>query len=330
MKARMPWPSRNGVFALLMACSVILMILPARWTNPLKTIRQIAVPFQDGLYTLTAGSDRSPSTQGNRSTVPIEQYEKLKRELEAMRNETISVQSMLHEIQAEKGTVEMYLKKFFDRSAVREGRLVPARVIAHDPASWRDAALLSAGRRKGVQLQAWVASRRFLDTGTSDGVDQGMVVLAREYLIGRIEEATPFSSRVVLLSDVDARAEAWIGRIEGTKFGVLPSPEDFRGGARWAEPGHEAVFFLTGRGKGEMVVRGVHEDYVKGQAIVAGDLVVSPGTGRDLPVAMVMGLIEAVEDDPAQRQLRQLVVRCPIDTSALRWVYVLDVQSGNQ
>jgi cell shape-determining protein MreC len=327
VKARLHLPSGNGIFAILMIGAAILMLLPSRWTAPLRTVRQVLVPFQDGLYSLTSGSPRPPGSRNDRPTVPAEQYEKVVRELEAMRNEAVSLQLMLHEIEAEQGTVEMYLKKFFDRSAVRQGKLVPARVIACDPLSWRDAALLGTGRRSGVQMQAWVASRSFLDTGSKDGVEEGMVVMAREYLIGQIKEVTPFSSAVVLLSDVESRAEAWIGRIEGTTFRVVAVPEQLRGGARWAEPGHEKIFFLHGRGRGEMVVRGVIEDYIKLQAIAVGDLVVSPGSGHSLPVAMVIGRIEAIEDDPSQRQLRQLVVRCPIDTSALRWVYVLDVSS---
>jgi len=257
--------------------------------------------------------------------IPPEHHQQVVRELEAMRNEVASLRLQLREIEAEQPIIGMYLKKFGDRSAIRGGRLIPARVIAYDPVAWRDAILLSSGRQRGVRPEAWVASRHFLDAGAKDGVQQGMVVLAREYLIGKIDEVTPFSSRVVLLSDVDSRAEVWIGRVEGTRFTVLPRLEVLRAGHTGARPGQEGLFSLAGRGKGEMLINGVHEDYVKQQILRVDDLVVSPGTGPDLPVTMVIGQITQIEDDPAQRQLRQLTVRCPIDTRALRWVYVLDV-----
>jgi cell shape-determining protein MreC len=326
VKARLRWPSGNGIFAILMVGSAVLMVLPSRWTNPVKTVRQILVPFQDGLYSLTASPGRSIPSRSTRSAIPAEKHDETLRELEAMRNEVISLQLQLREIEAEQPGIGTYLKKFIDRAAVREGRLIPARVVAFDPTGWRDAVLLGTGRQRGVRQDAWIASRRLLDAGTKDGVEQGMVVLAREYLIGRVEEVTPFSARVLLLSDVDFRAEVWIGRVEATRFNVLPPPEILRTGQRWAQTGQEAVFVLAGRGKGEMIVRDVHEDYVKHDVLRVGDLVVSPGTGPDLPVVMVIGQVEKIEDDPAQRQLRQLIVRCPVDTRALHWVYVVDVR----
>ncbi len=325
VKARLHWPNRNGLFAILMIISAVLMFVPSRYTGSVKTVRQILVPFQDGLHSLTSGSSKPATNKDTRATVPAEQYNKIVGDLEAARNELVSLQLQLREIESEQPTLGMYLRKFIDRSTIREGRLVPARVIAGEPTGLRDSFLLGGGRRRGIKIESWVASRRMIDAGTKDGVQTGMSVLAREYLIGKIEDVTPFSSRVALLSDVDAQAETWIGRVMATRFNVLSSPDAVRSGQVWAQPGQEAVFFLTGRGKGDMLVKGVHEDYIRLNALQVGDLVVSPGTGPDLPVAMLIGRVEKIEDDPSQRQLRQLIVRCPIDLRSLRWVYVLDV-----
>ncbi len=319
MRTRLRLPSRNGIFAILMACSAILMVLPTRWTGGLKCARQVLVPFQDGMYVLTAastaGEDLPPITD--------EEYRRLLRELEARRNQVASLNLLLRELEAERPTIAMTLRKLIDRAANRESALIPARVIADDSTAWRDTMLLGSGRRRGVREDDWVTSRRALDAGTKDGVRQGMIVLAQEYLIGRIEEVTPYTARLVLLSDLAAKVPVWIGRVDGKRFRVLGAAEALRDGKRWAEPGEEASFFLVGRGRGDMIVGGVHEDYVARKALAVGDLVVSAGTSAELPVAMVIGRVEEIEDDPAQRQLRQLNVRCPIDTARLRWVYVV-------
>jgi len=321
VKARLTWPSRNGVFAILMICSCILMVLPTRWTGGLKCVRQVLVPFQDGAYVLAGGASLSDP---DRAPITAEEYRELVDDLEAKRNEIVSLHQLIREMEAERPTVGLILRKLVDRTANREGKLVPARVIAYDPSAWRDTALLGGGRRRGVRNGAWVASRHRLDAGQKDGVQQGMVVLAREFLIGRVDEVTPYTSRLVLLSDLDAKAEVWIGRVEGERLCLLGSAEALRAGRHWAESGQEANFLLVGRGDGEMIVGGVHEDYVNRKAVAVGDLVISAGTSAELPVAMVIGHVEQIEDDPAQRQLRQLVVRCPLDTSRLRWVYVVD------
>lgn len=321
MKARLTWPSRNGVFAILMICSCILMVLPTRWTGGLKCVRQVLVPFQDGAYVLAGGASLGGP---DRAPITAEEYRELVDELEAQRNEIVSLHQLVHELEAERPTIALVLRKLVDRTANREGRLVPARVIAYDPSAWRDTALLGSGRRRAVRNGAWVASRHRLDAGQKDGVRQGMVVLAREFLIGRIDEVTPYTSRLVLLSDLEAKVEVWIGRIDGDRLRLLPSADAFRTGRRWAEIGQEANFLLVGRGNGKMIVGGVHEDYVNRKALAVGDLVMSAGTSAELPIAMVIGRVEQIEDDPAQRQLRQLVVRCPLDTSRLRWVYVVD------
>lgn len=319
MKARLSVPSRNGIFVILMACSAILMLLPTRWTGGLKCVQQVLIPFQDGMYAITAG----PTLGEEPPAVSAEEYQQVVSELEAKRNEIVSLHLLIREIEAEHPAVTLILQRLVDRASTRESKLVPARVIAYDPSSWRDTALLGAGRSRGVDVKDWVASRRLLDAGEKDGVQQGMTVLAREYLIGYIDEVTPYSSRLVLLSDDTAQVQVWIGRVEREQFNILPSLEALRDGKRSAGPGGEAGFLLTGRGRDEMIISGVHEDYVHHKALAVGDLVVSAGSSAKLPVAMVIGKVEKIEDDPAQRQLRRLIVRCPVDTSRLRWVYVV-------
>ena len=316
---RLPLPRRNNLFAILMGCSILLILLPVRWTGWLKSVRQVLVPFQHGVSALTGGS-----SVGGPASVSGEEHRRVVDELESTRNELIALHALVREMEAEQPTVATIIQKLLTRTASREGRLVPARIIAHDPAAWRDAPLLSRGRQSGVRDGAWVTSCRDLDAGEEDGMRQGMLVLAREYLIGQIAEVTPYSSRLILLSDVETRIQVWIGRIEDKRFRVLPSPDALREPKRWADPGAEASFLLAGRGNGRMVVEQVHEDYVKKGVIAVDDLVVSAGTTAELPVVMVIGRIAKIEDDPAQRQLRQLQVRCPVDPSRLRWVYAVD------
>lgn len=322
MKARLRLPSRNVVFALLMVLSAALMVLPSRWTGGLKCARQVVAPFQDGMYVLTVG----PSPGGDKpARISAKTYHELRTKLDAAQNQIISLNLLLRELEAERPTIGLILQKLSERSATRNGRIVPARVIAADPAAWRDTLLLDKGRSHGISDEQWVASRRLLDAGAKDGVRKGMVTLAREFLLGRIDELTPYSSRLVLLSDQDSREPVWIGRVEGESFRIVASHERLRDGKPWAEPGDEAAFLLVGDGQGKMIISGVHEDYVERDVIEVDDLVVSAGTSATLPIAMVVGHIVKIEDDPGHVQHRRLIVRCPVDEKRLRWVYIVDI-----
>ncbi len=320
MKARLPLPSRGGLFALLMIASAVVMVLPTRWTGNLKCARQVLLPFQDGMTALADGPGPSDSS---RASVSEAEYHELLRQIEARNNQIVALNLMLRELEAERPAVQLILDKLVSRTASQEGRLIPARVIARDSAAWRDTLVLARGSAHGVREDAW-ASSRVLDAGGKDGVEQGMLVLAREYLLGRIREVTPYTARLVLLSDVESREPVWIGRVEDGRFRVLPSPEAIREGKQWAGSGKEASFLAAGQGSGKILVSGVHEDYVDRQVLAVDDLVVSAGTSAELPVTMVIGRVVKIQDDPAQRQLRQLVVRCPVRPGDLRWVYVID------
>ncbi len=322
MKARLRLPSRNVVFAFLMILSAALMVVPSRWTGGLKCARQLVAPFQDGMYVLTVGplSPRSDT----RARISAKEHHELLTKLKAAQNQIISLNLLLRELEAERPTIGLILQKLSDRSATRNGRVVPARVIAADSAAWRDTLLLDKGRRNGVSREQWVASRRLLDAGIKDGVRKGMVTLAREFLLGRIDELTPYSSRLVLLSDQDSREPVWVGRVEAETFRIAGPVELVRQGKPWAEPGQEVAFVLAGEGNGRMVISGVHEDYVNSDVIQVGDLVVSAGTSASLPIAMVVGHVVKIEDD-THRQHRRLVVRCPVDERRLRWVYIVDM-----
>src|SRR5262249_17168414 len=122
------------------------------------------------------------------------------------------------------------------------------------------------------------------------GARVGHLVLAREFLLGEIEQVSPFISRVRLYSDVGARTEVRLGRNmqtdKGRQFMTVKYP-----------------CTLLGRGHGEMIIEHVPERFISEDpraranvdAIRAGDLVVSVPSPPALPSAMVIGSVRTAD-----------------------------------
>lgn len=80
------------------------------------------------------------------------------------------------------------LRKLLEFRDTRAGKKIAARVIGWDPSPWRKTMIL--------------------DKGTQHGIKKDMAVVVEEGLVGRILEAGPSTSRVILLQDSDSRISA--------------------------------------------------------------------------------------------------------------------------
>ncbi len=102
------------------------------------------------------------------------------------------------------------LRKLVDFRGTLAGKTIAARVIGWDPSPWRKSFIL--------------------DKGTRQGLKKDMAVVSFEGLVGRIFEAGPETSRVILLSDLDARVSSLtdqsraggiVAGTGGTKFKMM-------------------------------------------------------------------------------------------------------------
>jgi cell shape-determining protein MreC len=314
----MLWPrikfTRRGVFAILMLLSAAsLFILPKEWSDPLKHVGQPLIWIETALYGVSyeAGACLS-DLDGSRD------------------HDRIESQALLHELASQIAVADELRGQNARLRGLREEwalpptmPLLPARVVARDIVEWRDSLLVDRGSVRGVRRKDWAASRFFVDQGRVQGVAEGQAVLARECLLGRVEQVSPYMSRIQLFSDVDSpRIEVRIG---GRR-------------AEEAESG-EAVEFvdypcsLRGLGHGRMMIEDVPYNYVGESAetssaperrrIRAGDLVFSAPGQLGLPSPLVIGKIAELQEDPKKRLVYGLLVEPVVAVDQLRDVFVV-------
>ncbi|MBI4280170.1 MAG: rod shape-determining protein MreC [Armatimonadetes bacterium] len=130
----------------------------------------------------------------------------------------------------------------------RPGRLVAGRVIARDAAVWLSTVMVDHGRAHGVR--------------------RGAPVVVPEGLVGRVMEAAPASSRVLLITDSRSAVGALLQRSRD-------------------------VGVVEGTGHPMLVMRYLS----RGADVRAGDAVVTSGLGGVFPRGLVIGTVVEVAKD---------------------------------
>lgn len=297
-------------FWILMALSALALFLPRGATEGLKHVMQLLVPTQDAIYNAARKtSQRLSQAAGLGAAETLREYELREAALE---NEVVALSGQMEQVRRENSLLRGLREKFVPPGVL----LVPARVVARDIGGWRDSLLLSRGASQRVQHADAVASRLFVSGGTADGVAVGHLVLAREFLLGRIEQVGPFTSRLQLYSDVGVRTEVRVGRVAGGRFQPVPyacTLLGMGGGqmrivdiplSRIAEGPHAS-------GRTESSARSGGSDAADGMR--TGDLVTTPpGAIPGLPTPMTIGRIKGFTHDPSRR----LVAAAEVETLA--------------
>ena len=150
-----------------------------------------------------------------------------------------------------------------------------ARVIAYDPSLWSRCALINQGQDQGVK--------------------KGMPVLAGGGIVGRIVDAYPHHSKVMLIVDRNSGGDAMVQRTR------------VRG-------------ILQGKGGNRCSL-----DYVpKSADVQAGDLVLASGLGGVFPKGLVFGKVSQA-DKKTPGVFQEIEVTPAVDLSALEEVLVVKV-----
>jgi cell shape-determining protein MreC len=298
-----------------MIASAVLLLLPWDILGRARGLSELAAVPQAAL---TAAKDGMSGPLGNlvsRPAITAEEHARLVAQLDATQNENASLAARNFELQAQISDLTHIRKQGFPE----RGRLIPAKVIAADAVASRSSLKLSRGSMANVKTGDWVTSRRFVDAGAADGVPKGAGVLARESLIGWVEDTDPLTSRVVLLSDSMSRSKMVvnIGRV------------DAKTGARQfaSFDGKPAGFALEGAGRGLMRIPDLDADWVKKGIIRVGDIVTSDSNDAKLPVAMVIGEITALEpvrDNKKKPLYYRAMVKHRYDPQRLSQVFIAD------
>ncbi|MEE8169599.1 MAG: hypothetical protein V3T70_03545, partial [Phycisphaerae bacterium] len=178
-------------FWALMGLSCVTLLAPAAWTDGLKHLMQLLVPFQAPLHQ-AAGAATQRLREASRQAAGDPDADIGR--TQAMQNQIVALTGQLRTMREENRQLRGLRERFVPPGVP----LAPAHVVSRDIRGWRDSLLLSRGATSRVRPRDAVASRLFLNRGEADGVSVGHLVLAREVLLGRIEQVGPFTSRLRL------------------------------------------------------------------------------------------------------------------------------------
>lgn len=291
------YPSKPAVFAVLMVVSAGLALLPARWTAVIDGVLQ---PLAWIVSPISAGS------RGARSAVDsVGEPAPTREEQEALRERTQWLELQLHHQQVATAELEHMLA---DVSGLRsqlldlDSKIIIAPVVGGDASPQRETLLIGRGASDGVMIDDWVAA------GAPPQI-RGPAVTARapllqQWLIGRIIETAPHTSRVQLATDAKfGRELTWVAK-------SLPD-------GAWEVGDHECA--LRGLGGGRMRIEAAPEDYFADSRTV----VLLP-LAHPRPLALVLGRI--VSSTTLDTGLHyHLEVEPWGDAKSLAYVYVISL-----
>src|SRR3990170_6157347 len=235
---------------------------------------RITSPLEGGLRDLT-----DPIAQLFQGIVDrgdlVRENERLNEELERLQGQLAAEQDAQRRIQ-----------EMEDALGVKQSRpddqLLVANVIAQDP----------SGLKRTIAI----------DRGTSDGLDEGMVVLSRSgSLVGTLSRAYQDFAWVRLVTDPDSTVNAQV-----------------EGGGAGAEDGSPVRGVATGD-----LRRGLVLDLLPPESLLAeGSLVTTSGLGGNYPQALLIGSVKSVEERP-QAPFKRANVEPAAALSSLDIVLVL-------
>ena len=303
-------PSKQAVFVILMLASALAVLAPPRWTDGLKHVTQLLVFAQDPVSRATRRAVAAAGVD-NGSTDEAALSRSLRNTVASQHGEIQHLHAEIRRLSALRNNIDYPLP------------LLRARVVAHDAVAYRDIVLTNRGRSRDVRRDDWVVSGFFVDRGTVHEVAVDQSVLAGESLVGRVAIASPFVSRVRLLTDVDSKLlEVRIGRF-------VPGPSGGKG--RFLAVDY--VCNIAGRGGGEMVVSDVPQDYLQidddgnvkdgSPRIRIGDLVMTAAGLAGMPVSMAVGCVSRFESDPEERLVYDLIVEPLVPRDRIDYVYII-------
>lgn len=302
--------SIRKIFAGLAAVSLVLFLLPTRWTGGLIGLVQLLVPLQDASTTIVDSVGDSLADQP--AAIKPEEFELAQRQAAVLAHQAAALAARVDDLERE--VAALTATRHWDAGGSRigsRGRLIPARVVVNDLLSWRSSQLVTTGSLQGVPPGAPVLSNAFsIGLGEQAGLHDGMAILLGEAFVGWIEKVSPYVSRVKLLSDPSVQMKVRIGRFSDRGF-VLA----------------DGYFWIVGRGGSTMEIRDVEARTVQAAAVEIGDVVLSDPTNEMLPAALTIGNIAAIIPDRDNPLFVHLKVRPVLEPADLDRVYVYDPQS---
>jgi len=305
-------PSKRTVFVLLMAASAVMLAIPSRHLQrPASEMVQLIAYPQWAVHQATLKATE-PLRALARQQMTAEQQADLEEANKGLQNENAVLRQQIETLRQTVNELTMLR----ENGLPTDGVIISAEVIAGDAAPRQDSFLIGKGSAQGVRHQDWVASRLFVQAGEQDGVRADAAVLARQCLIGWVEQTASFTSRIVLLSDPEANRgmRVHIAHYDASTNQPRPVLLD----------GRLAEFVLRGADAGQMIIRDIKDDFIKVGVVGPGDLVLSDANDPKLGLSLVIGQIEELQHNRNQPLLYDAVVRHRFDPTTLSQVLIVD------
>jgi rod shape-determining protein MreC len=274
--------SRSGLWLAAFTVASLLMLL-ASSTEPAVTLQRVTTRALDPVRSALTGVGEGVAGLFG----AVGAIDRLRSENAELRTALIGAQQRIAEL-SEAARENDELRELLDIGEALDMELLPVRVISRDPSNF-----------------AWEAG---IDAGSSDGVREGMAVVANAdgagALAGTVVEVTEDTARVRFVVD--------------TRSTVIAIDQVSR-----------ALGEVSGQPGGQLVMRNVPVT----EAVEVGDTILSAGLTFDggasrYPGGLLIGTVQAVEEDP-NALTRTAFVRPAFDvSSAERFLVVLSFSQG--
>lgn len=211
-----------------------------------------------------------------------EENQRLKREIDRIYETQAEVSALREENQRMQEELEL-------QTSLTEYRTISGTVISRNPDSWVDQIVV--------------------DRGTNDGVERGMSVMSGNGLIGRVTEANPTSSKVVLLTNLEQSSNQ-------VSSEIITDEEVIHGLVAGYDAEREQLIMNQITSTAEIEV---------------GEQVTTSGLGGTIPRSLVIGTVAEVSMD-SHGLAQQVYIDPAADFDHLRFVTIIDreAESGEE
>ena len=201
-RRKSPSGSIRKLLAGLAAISLLLFVLPTRWTSGLIGLIQIIVPLQDASTTVVESIGESLA--GQPAAINPEVFEEARRQAAALAHQAAALAARVDDLERE--VEALTATRLWDAGGSRigsRGRLIPARVVVGDVLPWRSSQLVTTGSLQGVRPGVPVVSNSFtIGQGQQAGLQGGMAILLGEAFVGWVEKEVMPLSKPATVNDV--------------------------------------------------------------------------------------------------------------------------------
>jgi cell shape-determining protein MreC len=308
--------TKKSLLTAAIALSLAGMLLPARLARwPGRAVQSLLTPLGDGGMFLTTGlSRRIDRLLVGRQPAPADS------EL------LLATERLLAQKQRQINALRKWRRRL-PRDEDFLCRLIEARVVGVDGLPLRDRRLVNAGRARGVAEGDLVTTRHVLHP-FDVALPEKLLVLGRNYAVGRIVKSAAHTATLQLLTDPGFSMPAVLWRMvrpgqerkveaPATGGGTIIRKIAHGGGREPHPAGPPIVVRIEGDGE-RIVLRHVPKKH----GIRPGDLITSSETDL-VPSGMAIAEVVETEVEPDEAHFVTVYAEPLADLDSLRYVYIV-------